>query len=79
MSGLDYVECKDTCRIPKEMSGRASKIGADLIRNYHENCMRSAKTFNNWERRWEQHQLVEAKCHVLRLKNSIHFLDQMKT
>ena len=79
MDGLEYVECKDQCKIPKEMSGRAAKIGNDLVRSYHENCMRSAKTFNNWERQWEQHQLLEAKCHVLRVKNSINFLDQMKT
>ena len=79
VDGLEYRECTDTCKIPKDMSGRAARIGNDLIQQYHDNCMRSAKVFNNWERRWEVYQLVEVKCAVLKKKNNIFFLDKMKT
>ena len=43
MKGIEYHDCVELCQVPKEMSGRASKIGNDLIYLYHERCLMATK------------------------------------
>ena len=65
IKGQDFHECVELCQVPKEMSGRASKIGNDLIYLYHERCLMSTKNFDHFEGRFKVDILAEMKCHVM--------------
>ena len=59
------------------MTGRASKIGNDLIEMYYERCLASTKNFDHYEGRFKVDILAEMKCHAMKKEISVMFLEKM--
>ena len=78
IKGYDYHDCVEKCRIPKQVSGRAAKFGADLQQEYFAMCLDKTKTFNHIEHRFEVDPVAELRCHVMRKEINIMFLEKMQ-
>ena len=78
LQGVDYYECAEKCKIPKEMSGRASKTGNELIEMYYERCLMATKNFDHFENRFKVDILAEMKCHVMKKEINLKFLGKME-
>ena len=71
LRGMDYYECENTCRMPKNISGRAAEIGKVIMDEFYEKCLSKTKNFNHIKHHYEIDVIGEMKCHVMRREISI--------